>query len=83
MTAAPSCYLQTQTVYFMKLRHIYKDFYIDNFFFAFSDYSKDSRFNDPVNKKVIGKMKDKVRGIIINKSVGLNPKIYSLVMADH
>ena len=30
--------------------------------FDLSDYPQDSKFSDPVNKKVIGKMKDKVKG---------------------
>ena len=32
----------------------------------FSDYSEDSKFFDAVNKKVIGKMKDEVKGKIIS-----------------
>ena len=32
--------------------------------FDFSDYPEDSKFFDPVNKKVIGKMKDEVKGKI-------------------
>ena len=37
--------------------------------FDFSNYPKDSKCFDPVNKKVIGKMKDKVKGI--SEFVGL------------
>ena len=36
----------------------------------FSDYPEDSRFYDPVNKKLIGEMKDEVGGKIINEFVG-------------
>ena len=37
----------------------------------FSDYLEDSKYFDPVNKSVIGKMKDKVKGKIISEFVGL------------
>ena len=33
--------------------------------FGFSDYTLDSKFFDPVTKKVIGKMKDEFKGKII------------------
>ena len=44
--------------------------------FNFSNYPKDLQFYDPVNKKVIGKIKDEVRGKIINEIVGLKSKMY-------
>ena len=37
----------------------------------FSDYPLDLKFFDPVNKKVIGKMKDQLKGKIISDFVGL------------
>ena len=65
------CYLQTQTVYFINWNTWYLwRFYEDKSLFGFRDYPKDSQFYDPVNKKVIGKMKDEVRGKIINEFVG-------------
>lgn len=48
----------------------------------FSDYPEDSRFYDPVNKKLIGEMKDEVGGKIINEFVGWKSKMYSLVTID-
>ena len=51
--------------------------------FAFSDYPEDSKFFDPVNKKVIGKMKDEDKGRIISEFVGLKSKMYSLVTIDN
>ena len=50
--------------------------------FDFNDYPKDSKLFDPVNKKVIRKMKDEVKRKIISEFVGLKSKIYSLVVVD-
>ena len=49
--------------------------------FDFSNYSKDSKFFDDTNKKVIGKMKDEYGGAIIDESIGLKSKlkIFSLI----
>ena len=47
----------------------------------FSNYPLNSKFFDPVNKKVIGKMKDEFKARIISKFVGLKSKMYSLVDA--
>ena len=41
----------------VKTEDVYEDFYQDKSFFEFSDYLLISKFFDPVNKKVIGKMK--------------------------
>ena len=38
----------------------------------FSDYPKESKLFDPGNKQVIGKMKDEVKGKIINSLVIVN-----------
>ena len=45
-------------VYEIKTEDIYEDFYQDKNLFGFSDHPLDSKFFDPVNKKVTGKMKD-------------------------
>ena len=42
--------------------NVYEDFYEDSGLFDFRDYPRDSNFFDPVNKKVIGKMKDEFGG---------------------
>ena len=44
----------------------------------FSNYSKDSRFFDGTNKKVVGKIIDKFGGIIVSKFAGLKSKMYSM-----
>ena len=50
--------------------------------FDFCDYSKYSEFFHPVNKKVVGKIKDEVKERIISELVGLKSKMYSLVTVD-
>ena len=45
--------------------------------FDFRNYSKDSRFLNETNKKVVGKMKDEFGGVIITEFVGLKSKMYS------
>ena len=46
--------------------------------FDLSNYSKDLTFYDDTNKKVIGKMKDKYGGAIIDQFIGLKSKMYSI-----
>ena len=67
-------------VYEIKKDGIYKDFYENNNLFYFNGYPKDSKFFDLVNKKVIGKMKDEVKGKMISEFVGCKSKMYSLVV---
>ena len=50
--------------------------------FDFSDYPLDSKFFDPVNKKVIGKMKDEFKGKTISEFVELKSKMYSLISVN-
>ena len=50
--------------------------------FDFSNYSKDLKFFDETNKKVIGKMKDEFGGVIIIEFVGLKSKMYSIKKID-
>ena len=50
--------------------------------FDFSNYSKDSKFFDDTNKKVIGKMKDEYGGVIIDQFIGLKSKMYSIRKID-
>ena len=50
--------------------------------FDFSNYSKDSRFFNETNKKVIGKIKDEFGGVIVSEFVGLKSKLYSIKKND-
>ena len=69
-------------VYEIKAEVVYEDFYVDKNLFDFSDYPLDSKLFDPVNKKVIGKMKDRFKRRKINEFVGLKSKIYPLISVD-
>ena len=51
--------------------------------FDFSYDPLDSKFFDPDNKKVIGKMKGQFKGKIISEFVGSKSKMYSLIAVDH
>ena len=53
-------------VYEIEADDVYEDFYEGRCLFDFSDYSNDPRFYESINKTVIGRMKDEVRGNIIN-----------------
>ena len=50
--------------------------------FDFSNYSKDSKFFNETNKKVIGKIKDEFGGVIVSEFVGLKSKMYSIKKID-
>ena len=51
--------------------------------FDFSDYPLHSKFFDPGNKKVIGKIKDEFKGVISSEFLGLKSKIYSLISVNN
>ena len=56
-------------VYEIKTEDAYEDFYSDKDLFDFSDYPVNSKFFDPTNKKVIGKMEDEFKGEIIKANL--------------
>ena len=62
--------------YEIKSENAYEDFFKWKDLFDFSNYSKDSKFFDNTNKKVIGKMKDEYSGVIIDQFIGL--KMHSI-----
>ena len=45
-------------------------------------FSENSKFFDPVNTKVIDKMKDEFKGKIISEIFGLKSKMYALISVD-
>ena len=68
--------------YEIKSENVYEEFFKWKDLFDFSNYSKDSKFFDETNKKVIGKMKDEFGGVIIIEFVGLKSKMYSIKKID-
>ena len=68
--------------YEIKSENAYEEFFKWKDLFDFSNYSKDSKFFDDTNKKVIGKMKDEYGGVIIDEFVGLKSKMYSIKKID-
>ena len=50
--------------------------------FDFGNYSKDPKFFNETNKKVLGKMKDESEGKIIDEYVGLKSRMYSMKNID-
>ena len=63
--------------YEIEIEDVYKDFWSDKDKFDNSEYPENSPYFDKLNKKAIGKFKDEVSGIPINKFIGLRSKVYS------
>ena len=63
--------------YEIKSENVYEEFFKWKDLFDFSNYSKDSKFFDETNEKVIGKIKDESEGKITDGFVELNSKMLS------
>ena len=61
---------------------VYEELYKHKNLFDFSNYPKDSKFFDPTNKKVIGKMKDEKEEKITDEFLGLKSTMYSMKNID-
>ena len=68
--------------YEIKSENVYDEFFKWKDLFDFSNYSKDSKFYDDSNKKVVSKMKDEMGGIIIDEFIGLKSKINAIKKID-
>ena len=68
--------------YKIKLEDEYADFYKDQHLFDLSNNPKDSKFFDPVNETVIGKMKDVLKGKPICEVVGIKSKMHCILSVD-
>ena len=69
---AESLFTDTDSpTYEIKSENVYEEFFKWKDLFDFSNYSKDSKFFDDTNKKVIGEMKDEYGGNIIDEFIGL------------
>ena len=64
-------------VIYVKTDDIYEDLKELNEYMDFSEYPKDHPNYDASNKKVIGKIKDELKGNRIEEFIGLKPKMYS------
>ena len=64
--------------YEIKPENVYEEFFKWKDLFDFSNYSKDLKFFDETNKKVIGKMKDEFGGVIVIEFVELKSKMHSM-----
>ena len=65
-------------IYEIKSENVYEEFFKWKDLFDFSNYSKDSKFFDETNKKVIGKMKDEFGGVIVMEFVGLKSEMQTM-----
>ena len=68
--------------YEIKSENIYEEFFKWKDLFEFSNYSKDSKFFDETNKKVVGKIKDEFGGVIVGEFVALKSNMYSMKKLD-
>ena len=66
----------------MKECEVYEEFFKWKDLFDFSNCSKDSKFFDETNQKVIGKMKDEFGGVVVIEFVGLKSKMNSMKKID-
>ena len=75
-------YQTDSLTYKIKSENVYEEFHKCKDLFDFSNYSKDSKFFNNANKKVIGKMKDEYGGVIIDQFIGLKSQIHSIKNKD-
>ena len=65
--------------YEIKSEGFYEKFFKHKHLFDFSNFLKGSKFHDNQNEMVTDKMKVVNKGILINKFVGLKPKMDSML----
>ena len=68
--------------YEIKSEDVCEELFKQKHLFDFSNYPKDSKLFDLTNKNVIGKLKDKFEGKIVDEFVGLKSKMYSIKNID-
>ena len=69
-------------VYEIKGKDVHEKSFQDKELFDFSNYPVNSKYYDPKNNAVLGKMKDGFKGKIIREFVGLKSEMYSLINVD-
>ena len=67
-------YWHRHFTYEIKSEDVYEEFFKHKHLFDFSNYPNDSKPFGLTNKKVIGKIKDKFEGKIVDEFVGLKSK---------
>ena len=65
-----------------KTENVYKDMSETKDEYDFSDNPKHHQLYNEANQKVIGKMKDECSDTPIADTIGLRPKLYSVLRAD-
>ena len=70
-------------MYEIKTKDVCKDFSNDKEMFEFNNYSTKSKYDDNLNKLVIGKIKDVTACVAIKEFVGLKPKMYLYLVDDN
>jgi len=68
--------------YEIETEDVYKDMGESKDLFDFSNYDKNSPFYDPINQKILGKMKDETGGVPITEFCALKPKMYAFARED-
>ena len=68
--------------YETKSKNVYEELFKWKNLFDFSNYLKDSKFFDDANKKVIGKVKDDMGGVVVVEFIGLKSKMYAIIKID-
>ena len=58
---------------------VYKDMGSKKELYDACDYPKDHPLHSSANNKVLGKMKDEMKGVLITENICLRPKIYSVL----
>ena len=64
--------------YEIKSKDVYEELFKWKHLLGFTSCSKDSKFLNETNEKVIGKMKDEFGGVVVDEFVRLKSKIYSM-----
>ena len=67
-------------MYEIKIENVYEDFSSNKEIFDFSNYWTKSKYHDNSNKLIIGKLKDKAAGVVIEEFAGLKPNMYSYLL---
>ena len=69
-------------VYEIKGEDVYEASHSGKHLFDFSNYPVNSKYYDPTNGSVLGKMKDEFKEVPISEFIGLKSKMYSLISVD-